>query len=48
MLDPGTQLRQMVTSVAHTLRANDPGKWKGVANLLATERVVAMLSVREA
>jgi len=34
MLDPGTQLRQMVTSVVHTLRANDPGKWKGLIHLL--------------
>ena len=34
MLDPGTQLRQMVTSVAHTLRANDPGEWKRLIHLL--------------
>src|SRR5258708_17637163 len=34
MLDPGTQLRQMVTSVAHTLRANDPGEWKSLIHLL--------------
>jgi hypothetical protein len=34
MLDPGMQLRQMVTSVTHTLRANDPGKWKGLIHLL--------------
>src|SRR5216683_543463 len=30
MLDPGTQLRQMVTSVAHTLRTNDPDEWKSL------------------
>src|SRR5229473_1057261 len=34
MLDPGTQLRQMVTSVAHTLRTNDPGEWKSLIHLL--------------
>src|SRR6266852_3128471 len=34
MLDPGTQLCQMMTPVAHTLRANDPGEWKSLMHLL--------------
>jgi|SRR5260370_29270348 len=34
MLGPGTELRQMVTSVTHTLRANDSGEWKGLIHLL--------------
>src|SRR5260221_11391533 len=34
MLDPGAQLRQMVTSVSHTLRPNDPGEWKSLIHFL--------------
>src|SRR5882724_3455053 len=34
MLDPGAQLRQMVTSVSHTLRPNDPGELKNLIHFL--------------
>src|SRR5258707_5039788 len=34
MLDPGAQLRQMVTSVLQTLRPNDPGEWKSLIHFL--------------